>query len=228
MEMVWLTISGLLTLAIFSFLYKDNPVYKFAEHLLVGTSAGYYLIIDYFNAVKPNLIDEVFKNHHYIPIIPGVLGLLMLFRLSRKYGWISRWSIAFYIGTGIGIAIPVGMQASIIEQIRGTMVETGKAGTPALFNIHSFSTLFSNFNWHNFIVALNGPILIIGVFCTLAYFFFSKPHTGALGRVAKVGVVFLMVGFGASFGYTVMARVSLLIGRLDFLVNEWIRPLFRI
>jgi hypothetical protein len=30
-----------------------------------------------------------------------------------------------------------------------------------------------------------------------------------------------MAGFGASFGYTVMARVSLLIGRIQFLTQDW-------
>ena len=31
-----------------------------------------------------------------------------------------------------------------------------------------------------------------------------------------------MVGFGASFGYTVMARISLFIGRLQFLLGDWL------
>ena len=31
-----------------------------------------------------------------------------------------------------------------------------------------------------------------------------------------------MVAFGASFGYTVMARVSLLIGRLEYLFSDWL------
>jgi hypothetical protein len=43
-----------------------------------------------------------------------------------------------------------------------------------------------------------------------------------VGGVARVGIVFLMIGFGASFGYTVMARVSLLIGRLTFLMRDWL------
>jgi hypothetical protein len=30
-----------------------------------------------------------------------------------------------------------------------------------------------------------------------------------------------MVSFGASFGYTIMARISLLIGRMDYLIVEW-------
>jgi hypothetical protein len=32
----------------------------------------------------------------------------------------------------------------------------------------------------------------------------------------------LMISFGASFGYTVMARISLLIGRLEFLLKDWL------
>jgi hypothetical protein len=34
-----------------------------------------------------------------------------------------------------------------------------------------------------------------------------------------------MIGFGASFGYTVMSRISLLYGRVDFLLNTWARPI---
>jgi hypothetical protein len=39
---------------------------------------------------------------------------------------------------------------------------------------------------------------------------------------ARVGTWFLMVAFGASFGYTVMARVSLLISRVQFLLRDWL------
>ena len=35
----------------------------------------------------------------------------------------------------------------------------------------------------------------------------------------------LMVAFGAAFGYTVMARISLLIGRMGFL-GRWIDSIF--
>ena len=51
------------------------------------------------------------------------------------------------------------------------------------------------------------------------YFFFSKPHEGKIGTVSKVGIYFLMVSFGASFGFAVMGRISLLIGRFNDLIN---------
>jgi hypothetical protein len=62
----------------------------------------------------------------------------------------------------------------------------------------------------------------VGVIGVLVYFFFYVEHTGVAGRVSKVGIWFLMVSFGASFGYTVMARISLLIGRVTFLFEDWL------
>jgi hypothetical protein len=65
-------------------------------------------------------------------------------------------------------------------------------------------------------------VILVGTFTGLVYFYFSKEHTGVFGGTAKVGVFFLMVTFGASFGYTVMSRMSLLIGRIDFLLHDWL------
>jgi len=66
-------------------------------------------------------------------------------------------------------------------------------------------------------------IILVGVVSVLVYFFFSVEHSGAVGKVSRVGIWFLMVSFGASFGYTIMARLSLLIGRVTFLLDDWLR-----
>ena len=61
-------------------------------------------------------------------------------------------------------------------------------------------------------------IILIGVLSGLIYFFFSKEHKGIIGKVSRVGVYFLMIKFGASFGFAVMGRISLLIGRFEELI----------
>ena len=66
---------------------------------------------------------------------------------------------------------------------------------------------------------LNALIILFGVGSVLFYFFFSIEHSGAGKAVARTGVIFLMISFGAGFGYTVMARMSLLIGRLTDLIE---------
>ncbi|HEY3157070.1 MAG TPA: hypothetical protein VGK76_10685 [Candidatus Eisenbacteria bacterium] len=201
---VW--IAALLTLGIFSFLYKDNPAYKLCEHLFVGISAGYYVVLNYYSVVKPNLFDPLFhdfgSDRHYLLLIPLALGILLFSRFFPKGGWLSRWSIALILGVYPALRITGFGQGDFVEQVHGTMLPLwvpGQLGTTVG-------------NW----------FLIVGLLCTLIFFFFSKEHKGALGGTARLGVFFLMVSFGASYGYTVMARISLLIGRVMFLLHDWL------
>src|SRR5262245_34495686 len=46
---VGLWIAAFFTLAIFSFLYRDNPFYKIAESVLVGVSAGYWIVVAFWD-----------------------------------------------------------------------------------------------------------------------------------------------------------------------------------
>jgi hypothetical protein len=69
---------------------------------------------------------------------------------------------------------------------------------------------------------LTNWVIFIGVFCGIIYFFFSKEHRGFFGVASRVGIWILMITFGASFGYTVMGRISLLVGRLTYLFKDWL------
>ncbi len=200
----WL--AGFLTLAILSFLYKDNPFYKLAEHIYVGVSAGYWLIYVAFFDVEPMLIDT-FRTEtgaeKWIILVPGLLGIIMLSRWFPKTAWLSRWPIAFTVGIGAGLGITANLQGYVIPQVEATLIPmTG---------------------WN--MVSVSNLVLIVGVVTTILYFYFSKPHKGVLGGAARVGGVFIMISFGASFGYTLMARISLLIGRLYFLLHDLLRVL---
>jgi len=207
-----------LTIFCFSFLYKDNPFYKFAEHLYVGISAGYWTSMEYHNVFLPNLWDPLMRLdlnllfsfpelgfvlmwQSMILIVPFIFGILLFTRLTKNFGWLSRWSMALIIGIFAGIAIIGYSTGDLITQIYANLLPLWTG------------------NW---LSSLNNIILIIGVITSLIYFFFSKEHKGTLGGAAKIGVWFLMISFGASFGYTVMSRMSLLIGRIYFIFGEWL------
>ena len=196
---IW--VAAILTLAIFSFLYRENPVFRFAEHLLVGISAGYYLVQYFFSGVYKKLYVPVFDNHDYILIVGGLLGAMMFMRLSRKWEWISRYPIAFYVAAWAGYVIPSYVQVRILEQAESTM-----------FNPLALSPG----------QAISSFIIFLGVVTTLAYFYFSAERRGALKTASSIGIIFIMVGFGATFGYNVMGRISLLIGRFQFLLTDWL------
>ncbi len=187
-------VAAFLTLCIFSFLYKDNPFYKFAEHLLVGVSMGYAIPLLYENAFIPFVYRPVFFENKFFLIIPAVMGILYIFRFTKNLSWLSRYPIVFTMGI-VGMSVPMSMHSSVLVQMRNAMIP--------LDNINSI-------------------LIFVGTMTILMYFFFSKQHKGVYGKVTNIGIWFMMIGFGASFGYTVMARISLLIGRIQFLLGDWL------
>ena len=50
---VW--VAFVLTLMAFSYLLGDNPIFRLAEHLFVGTAAGYAVVVAYHNILRPKL-----------------------------------------------------------------------------------------------------------------------------------------------------------------------------
>ena len=221
------TLAAALTLCIFSFLYRDNSFYKFAEHLFVGVSAGYYIILNFWTVIVPNLWDPLvgtlkhdlagggparnalqvlfgaqLGEYRYWLIVPGLLGFMLFSRFAPKVSWLSRWSLAVIIGVYAGIKTTGFAQGDFVAQVEDSMRTLWIQGDLA--------------------GSINNWIFTVGLLTSLVFFFFSKEHKGALGATAKVGVIFLMVSFGAGYGYTVMSRISLLIGRFQFLLDNWL------
>ncbi len=200
-----------LTLFIFSFLYKDNPLFKLAENLYVGVSVGYTIVKTYDTVIVHLIWTPIVKNGDWALLIPVSIGMLMLTRYVPKAAWLSRYAFAFIVGVGSGLAIPRVISSYILKQIEDTV-------RPLLVMVPGEGLSFT-WNLLNLASSLNTIIILIGVSSVLFYFFFSVEHTGLGKVVARTGILFLMIAFGAAFGYTVMARMSLLIGRLTDLIE---------
>ncbi len=207
---IW--VAAFLTLSIYSVLYRDNPFYRFAEHLFVGVSVGYGIVLSIYQgfipfAWKPFLAAMTGESMSgFIKLIPICIGLLFFARLSPRHTWLIRYPIAILIGFGSGIAIPNVLRANIFEQTRGTIAPFAEIAAGTLSGWGVFEAI----------------LMVVGVICTLTYFFFAVEHRGPVKWLSKVGITFLMIGFGSAFGNTVMGRVALLIQRVDFLLNDWL------
>ena len=200
-----------LTLLIFSFLYRDNPLFKLAEHLYVGVSIGYLIVKTYDTVIDRLVITPIVEQGEYSLLIPVAIGMLMLARYVPKAAWMSRYAFAFIVGMGSGLAIPRTISSFILKQVEDTV-------RPILSMAGSDGVTFS-MNLLNPASNLNAIIILFGVSSVLFYFFFSIEHSGVGKAVARTGIMFLMISFGAAFGYTVMARMSLLIGRFTDLIE---------
>jgi hypothetical protein len=191
-NLIGIWIGAFLTLCIFSFLYRDNPFFRFAESLFAGVSLGYYIGIVAANTFAPNLVRPLVQDfrHNAHLLVPLVLGLNLYTRFIPRVAWLARLSLAVQ-----------KLQGEVVPQVGSTILNPiGGALTP-----------------------VDNLILIVGVLSVLVYFYFSVEHRGAVGAVSRLGIWYLMLGFGAAFGYTVMGRISLLIGRMNYLFIDLVR-----
>lgn len=208
MEAVGIWLGAFLTLGIISFLYGDNPWYKLCEAIFVGSSAGYWFITLFWDNIYSKFWLGVGEDK--MLIVGAVLGALMLMRLFSKIGWISRWPLAFIVGAIAGFYLINYFSSNVMRQVNATIMPL--FGTS--YGDPLFSAPIGNIISNIFIAG--------GTFTGLMYFFFSKEHKGAFGTGAQIGIWVIMITFGASFGYTVMSRMSLLIGRMDFIFGDWL------
>ena len=227
------------TICIFSYLFGDNPFYKMAEHIFVGVSAGYIAVYTFWSTIWPNLFGRLwpasngasdsilmkiwygvysifgfllgFINDSIFPkggidaafefnityIIPLILGIFMILRLVPSLSWLARFSIAYIVGMISGLKLYSFLNSNILMQVKDLGISTDAS------------------LW----IIFNQLLIILGVIAGLIYFFFSMEHKGFIGKISKIGIFYLMIKFGASFGFAVMGRISLLIGRFEELIQ---------
>lgn len=306
---IWL--AAILTLCVYSFLIKDNFMFKLTEAIFIGVSVGYSVVMTYQQALKPKIEQPIIRYFHNLSVDSEVvssniyltvstlanqvaidptanfdtnnylktldnalhsstidlrdsnklreslknkllntglslsnapamlvatqnyldndykktrvsqhfwfayiifsllLGLLYLSRFSPKRAWLSRFPMAYLMGIGVGIGVPLAFQTQILGQIKASII-------PIVFKLPNGSI-----SWG---LTCGNIALLLGFLSVLYYFFFSLKKTDIVSRaMTKVGVGYLMLGFGASFAFTIMARISLLTGRVEFLQKEWLQ-----
>ncbi len=123
-DVVGFWIGIFLTFAILSYLYQDNPFYKLAEHIFVGSSIGYVITQQYYNVLKPNLLDHLARDHWYQYLVPNVYHLALLLVLllftkaaSRKLSWLGHYPVAFVVALYAGLQINAVAESDLAQQI---------------------------------------------------------------------------------------------------------------
>ena len=131
--------------------------------------------------------------------------------------------VTFESADGSSAATPLRMRTERLGYAAPAMTQTWilkhvSASIKPLLDSTSGS-IFAMVDWTQLLT-------VVGMLCVLIYFFFSVEHKGVLKPISYTGVIYLMIYFGASFAYTMMGRFSLLIERINFLINDWLLPLF--
>ncbi len=176
-----------------SYLYKENPIYNFAEHLYVGITVGRGIAYTLEVELKPRVLDQMIGEGRWSLLIPAIIGCLIYFRFIRGYEWISRICMGFWIGYGVGNHLGF---------------------SPASYMTQMFNT-FINLNTINNLIYF---IIVVGV---MWYFIFTiQRESGPLHHASMFGRYAMMLAFGSAYGSITMAYLSLIIGRLQIILRD--------
>ena len=190
-------IGTLFIISVMSMLWKDNIFFRFGQAAIMGASIAHYTFMN-FQSVHNNAIKPILAGN-LLFIIPLILGLLTYSRLSSDVSWLAKYPTNVLIGVGTGVMIAGTLRGQIIDQIKQTILDA-----------------FTGFN---------GILILIGVVTAFSFFIFTKEHTGALGTSVKIGRVFLMISLGANFSGELVWYLTQMIGRMMYILNEFIWPL---
>lgn len=194
---IW--VGAILTLAATSYLWKENPAFRYAEHIFIGVAAGHALVMGVqsirnlsFVPLTSAKTDSVTK---LLALVSIVMGLLLYARFFKNGKLLTSLPVGILLGTGAGLSLGGTIISQSVAQIRATIVPLN---------------------------SIDNIILVVGTLATMFYFFYSAPKSRVISGASTIGRYLMMVAFGAAYGNTVMGRVALLAGRLQFLMKDWL------
>jgi len=222
-SLVSVLVGGVATLAIFSFLVKENGFYRFFEHLFIGIAAGLTPVLVLRDFLWPQIIDpmlgatittypdgtrsDAYQPLYLLYLLPMAFGLLYYTLYSQRHSWLAKLVIGFTLGASGALAIR-GFFSEVIPQIVSSCKPLVVFASTGALNV-----------WES----INNSLFVVILLLVLNYFFFTFGKEGSLqSRTAGWGRPLLMVCFGAFFGSTVMARLALLVERVQFIVRDWV------
>lgn len=196
-DVIGLWTGWVLMLIIYSYpLYKENPVYRFAEHMFIAIFLAINVVTNFNNVMKIAVTPMI--GGDFLMIVPIILGLAIYTMLIPQYRWVSRYPIALLVGSGFGLGIRGTIGPNIQDAIISTITAPTNGGAMA---------------WINFLY------IAVGLVCSTLYFLLTMEHTGPLKAPTRIGRLFIMIALGAYFGNTVLFRFTMLTGRAKFFLE---------
>lgn len=236
MEALTVWLGAIVTLCVFSYAVKDNPVYRTVQNATLGTYMGMATVIMWNQILYPRWWQRIVHGFQALGADDGMAhgdhwsavfwilalipGSLWYFQLSKKLFWVSTIISGWFVGVAAGLAFKTQILL-ITSQVAATIkpVNPFAGAEPA-----TLSALWSGdvAAWGTVGDCANHVILVILLLAALFYFFFSvRTEHPVLAGTIRFGRVAIMICLGALFGNTVMTRVAYLIERLLFLHDRW-------
>jgi hypothetical protein len=217
---IWM--GAIVTLAVFSYLAKDNPFFRLIQSAALGASVGFGMVIAWQQVLQPmwwahiqGAFDHKGPSSGAWWLLALVPGSLWYFQMSKRLFWLSTLVSGLFVGTAAGLTFKSQLLL-ILPQISASLKPLNPFAFPG------------GASWDAVFQCASNLVFLVALFTTLLYFFFSVKTDNPLLRPAmRTGRLMIMISLGAMFGNTVMTRMAYLIERLQFLYESWLAPMMR-
>lgn len=192
-------VSFTLTLLIFSYLLRDNLLYRLVIYAYIGITSAFVVITLLENVIATYLSSP---SDSVLLLVAFVLVTLLALRAVPGLRAIGLLPLSFLIAVGAAVAV-TGAVAGTILPLATTVVVPGAD-------------------------VLNSAVLFIGVITTLLYFQYGArrradgtPQRTLLVRgVGAIGEAFIVVMMGATYGAIIISSLSVFTGQLSSLLGR--------
>lgn len=199
-------VAALLTIMVLSRIFGDNPFFRTAQYVFVGVSLGLAFVVAYQEVLRPavaKLLVDPSVNNLLLYVVPLVLGVLLLPRITRRqrWSWLANIPLALIFGIGAALAVGGAVAGTLIPQIRlGAQVTDSAIGQ-----------------------IVGAIVLAFGTVAVLCSFYFTVPRDSSAGRIVQRGAVvghwLLMIAFGFFFAGAIQTYMVALTEQLRILTT---------
>lgn len=232
MELIAAFLGAIITLMVLSYLIGDNPLFRLAIHIFIGSASGYAGAIAWHNVLKPGLLDPLFEagiggilqpSVAATVILPLLLVVILLMKLSPRTARYGTLSMALMVGVGAAVVVGGAVSGTLIPQTLASM----ESLSPAAVSPQTGETGLERM--------INVGLALLGTVSSLLYFRFGQRRSltgeeeiplavvagvtipGPGGLLRALGKAFIAVTFGVMYAGALSAALVVLAERLQFL-----------
>lgn len=218
-DQIGIIVGAIFTLFILSYLLGDNFLFRFATHVLVGAGAAYiaftvFVDVLWQRVVLPFIIlrstlDPTLqmKADALVAGIGLLFSLLLLSKFLPRWALIGNIPVGYLVGVGAAVALGGALFGTIGAQVYATALPKDIAISPT-------PNLGLN-------VILNIIVVIGTLTALLSFGFYRAARRGILSGVNSIGRWFVSIALGATFALVYVASVTVLIDRVQAIVNAF-------
>lgn len=207
MEELGALVGFVLTLMVYSYLIRDNFLYRIAVYVFVGMTAGYISIVTVESILVPWFDVTINKGDTgslAIGLIPVLFAILLLLKTSGRLARLGNIGMGFVIGVGAAVALVGALIGTLIPLSNLTIKQADGD-------------------------LLDAVLIFIGVASSLVYFQYlaRKNPEGVIERarsvqtIAVVGQGFVVITLGALYGAAIITSLTIFSERISYVLGQF-------